>query len=182
MRRGRSRLRAAGKTFLDRGEARRHRRRWETEKTVFGGGRRNGVDVAFERARVNSILVPERAERKLHSNGHSFSRRNANYRSGMRYDCFCNTVPVTQVQATDSSLGFLFRQLNRNSCSHFRPPFRPSIHPSIHSHPLNFVNFLFFIFLHSFDRLKSSPLANFFTFLPSYSHPSNFNRELMTLA
>lgn len=59
--------------------------------------------------RVNSILVPER---KLHSNGHSFSRRNANYRSGMRYDCFCNTVPVTQVQAASATRVQVFRFAN----------------------------------------------------------------------
>lgn len=64
------------------------------------------------RARVNSILA--RTERQLRSSEHSFSWRNVNYRASMRYDCFCNSVRVTQVHAP-SREGFLFRELIRNS-------------------------------------------------------------------
>lgn len=102
--------------------SRRQRRRWETEvETVFGGRRCAGA-----RAREFNPRPRARCAQTSFQRAFFFERRNANYRSGMRYDCFCNTVPVTQVQAAaDSSLGFPFRQLNRNSCSHFRPPFRP---------------------------------------------------------
>lgn len=128
--------------------SRRQRRRWETEVETVFGGRRNGVDVALARARAREFNPRPRARcaQTSFQRAFFFERRNANYRSGMRYDCFCNTVPVTQVQAAaDSSLGFPFRQLNRNSCSHFRPPFRPFnlfFFPSLKSNSFLYLSYL----------------------------------------
>lgn len=75
--------------------SRRQRRRWETEvETVFGGRRCAGA-----RAREFNPRPRARCAQTSFQRAFFFERRNANYRSGMRYDCFCNTVPVTQVQA-----------------------------------------------------------------------------------